>query len=133
MTPSPGKLVPRLIAALIFISAGVLHFVTPAPFVHIVPPSLPAPEALVAVSGFFEILGGVGILVPRLRRAAGWGLIALLIAVYPANIHMLVNDVYLPGAPEVRWTLWARMPLQFVAAWLVWRGAGLQWRDFTGN
>jgi len=115
----------RLLASLLFMSAGVLHFLTPAPFVLIVPPFLPAPELLVQISGAFEILGGVGLLVPRLRVAAGWGLVALLIAVYPANIYMLVHEVYLPDMPQEKWLLWARMPVQLVFAGMVLFGAGI--------
>jgi len=103
----------------------VLHFATPEPFVLIVPPYLPAPELLVAVSGVFEILGGVGLLIPRVRVAAGWGLLALLVAVYPANIHMLLNEVYLPDMPQEKWLLWARMPVQLVFAAAVAFGAGI--------
>ena len=104
-----------------FVAVGVGHFVDPAPFVSIVPPVLPAPLMLVYLSGFFEIAGGLGLLVPRTRRMAGWGLLALLVAVYPANIHMLVNEVYIEGMPQEPWLLWARMPMQLVfAAWVAW-------------
>ena len=104
-----------------YIVVGVSHFTDPGPFVSIVPPWLPAPLMLVYISGFFEIAGGVGLLVERTRRMAGWGILALLVAVYPANIHMLVNDVYMEGMPAERWMLWARMPFQFVfAAWAAW-------------
>ncbi len=97
------------------------HFTDPDPFVSIVPSYLPEPLLLVQVSGFFEVVGGLGLLVPRLRRAAGWGLLALLVAVYPANIYMLTEDIYLEGMPKARWLLWARMPMQFVmAAWVLW-------------
>jgi uncharacterized membrane protein len=124
-----SRRVALALAVLVFVPTGVMHFVAPDPFLRIVPPWLPNPEALVAVSGFFEIGGGLGLLVPRLRRAAGWGLIALLIAVYPANIHMLVNEIYLPDMPQERWLLWARMPVQFVFAALVVWGAGLDRRS----
>ena len=104
-----------------YIVVGVSHFTDPAPFVSIVPPWLPAPLMLVYVSGFFEVAGGVGLLVERTRRMAGWGILALLVAVYPANIHMLVNEIYLEGMPREPWLLWARMPMQFVfAAWVAW-------------
>ncbi len=110
----------------------MLHFLNPEPFVLIVPPYLPAPELLVAISGVFEVLGGVGLLIPRTRVAAGWGLIALLIAVYPANVHMLVNEVYLPDMPQEKWLLWVRMPVQFVFAALVIVGAGI-WPRSDGD
>ena len=113
----------RYVTGLFFVYVGVLHFVTPAVFVGIVPPYLPEPLALVYISGVFEILGGIGLLIPRVRRLAAWGLLALLVAVYPANIHMLVNDVYLEDMPRERWILWARMPFQFVFAIAVsWTG-----------
>lgn len=114
----------RPLIALSFISVGVSHFLEPELFVHIMPPVLPWHEELVLLSGFFEVLGGVGLLVPRLRRVAAWGLLALLVAVYPANVHMLVNEVYLPDMPQERWILWARMPMQLVfAAGVAWAGA----------
>jgi uncharacterized membrane protein len=113
------------LAVLIFLSAGVGHFATPDPFVLIVPAYLPAPELLVSVSGFFEILGAIGLLIPTLRVAAGWGLLALLLAVFPANLNMLTNEIYLPGMPEEPWLLWARMPVQGVFAGMVVFGAGI--------
>lgn len=117
------RVLSRVLVALSFVAVGVAHFRSPSVFVAIMPPVLPWPHELVLISGFFEVLGGVGLLVPPLRRAAAWGLLALLIAVYPANIHMLVNDVYLPGMAEERWLLWVRMPLQLViAAGVVWAG-----------
>jgi uncharacterized membrane protein len=113
----------RAVIGLSFAAIGVLHFVDPAPFVAIVPPYLPWHLELVYVSGFFEILGGVGLIYPRTRRLAAWGLVALLIAVYPANIHMLVNEVYTEGMPREKWLLWARMPLQLVfAIGVLWTG-----------
>jgi uncharacterized membrane protein len=101
-----------LLIAGIFISAGVAHFVWPQTFVRIVPPYLPAPEVLVYVSGAFEILGGVGVLVPAVRVAAGWGLILLLLAVFPANVHMALHPGDFARIPP--WALWLRLPLQFV-------------------
>lgn len=107
---------PYLIGA-IFIAAGALHFKNPAMYERIVPPYLPAPGELVAISGAFEILGGIGAAIPQTRRAAGIGLIALLIAVFPANLYMATNASEFAFAPA--WTLWARLPLQFVLiAWV---------------
>lgn len=108
-----------LLAAL-FVVSGVAHFARPEPFVAIVPPYLPAPRALVYVSGVFEILGGVGLLIPAVRPWAGVGLIALLLAVYPANIHMALHNVPLAGRPLPWWAHAIRLPLQFVLMWLVW-------------
>lgn len=113
------ELVALWALALAMVAVGVLHFVQPKPFVRIVPKYLPAPLTLVYVSGFFEILGGVGLLIPQTRVWAAWGLIALYIAVFPANIYMLTDDVSLdPKKPLPRWLLWARLPFQLVfIAW----------------
>jgi uncharacterized membrane protein len=78
----------RGLAAVFFVAAGIFHFVKPDFYIKIVPPYFPAPDLLVVLSGMAEIAGGLGLLIPRFRRAAGYGLIALLIAVYPANIYM---------------------------------------------
>ncbi len=103
------------------IVAGTLHFLSPAPFIKIVPDYLPAPALLVYVSGFFEILGGIGLLIPPLRRAAAWGLVALFIAVFPANVNMAVNDIVLQGIPHIPLLYWLRLPLQAVLiAWAWW-------------
>jgi uncharacterized membrane protein len=105
--------------AILFIAAGVNHFVSPDMYVKIMPGYLPWPLALVYVSGFFEVAGGVGVAVPRLRLAAGWGLIALLVAVFPANVHMVVNSDQFPEIPF--WVLVARLPLQgLLIAWVWW-------------
>src|SRR5436309_2284735 len=111
----------RVALAVLFVTAGTLHFVIPSPFAQIVPPYLPCPLALVYVSGAGEVLGGCGVLVPRLRRAAGWGLIALLVAVFPANLHMALGDVHVDGHATPPVLLWLRLPLQLVfAAWVWW-------------
>ena len=105
--------------SLLFIAAGFNHFVSPGMYLKIMPEYLPWPLALVYVSGFFEVLGGVGLAVPRLRRAAGWGLIALLVAVFPANVDMLMHAEQFPAIPV--WALLARLPLQGVLiAWVWW-------------
>jgi uncharacterized membrane protein len=103
-------------------SMGVFHFARPQTFVGIVPRYLAAPLALVYISGFFEILGGIGLLIPETRPWAAWGLIVLYIAVFPANIYMLTDNISLnPEKPIPRWALWARLPFQFVfIAWAYW-------------
>ncbi len=103
-----------------FIVAGALHFVVPAFYLAMMPPWLPAHRALVVVSGIAEIIGGLGLLVDRWRRAAGIGLLLLLVAVFPANVQMLLN-ARAAGEPEL--LLWLRLPLQFVFLWWVWRVA----------
>jgi uncharacterized membrane protein len=115
----------RIVLATIMIGIGLLHFVRPGPFVNIVPSALPAPYMLVIVSGFFEVLGGVGLLVPRVRRAASIGLVALYIAVFPANINMVVHPEL--GGGIAVWALWARLPLQIVLiAWAIWIGRSVE-------
>ena len=108
--------------ALMMVAIGVLHFVRPKPFVRIGPKYLPAPWALVYISGFFEILGGLGLLIPSTRSFAAWGLIALYVAVFPANVYMLTDNVSLdPKKPIPRWALWLRLPFQLVfIAWAYW-------------
>src|SRR5438270_7225809 len=83
----------RFLLAAAMVGAGVMHFVSPDWYVRIVPSWLPAPLALVLASGFFEIAGGIAILIPRLRRLAKWGLVALLVAVFPANVNMALHDL----------------------------------------
>ncbi|MGB5548045.1 MAG: DoxX family protein [Polyangiales bacterium] len=118
----PFKVAALCLLALLMIAVGALHFARPKPFVRIVPDFLPAPLALVYISGFFEILGGIGLLVPATRPWAAWGLIALYVAVFPANIYMLTHNISLnPKKPIPRWALWLRLPLQFLfIAWAYW-------------
>ncbi|GAC1310455.1 MAG: DoxX family protein [Vulcanimicrobiaceae bacterium] len=104
---------------ILFIVAGALHFKSPATYEAIVPPFLPAHRTLVLASGFFEILGGVGVCIARTRRVAGLGLIALLIAVFPANVYMAVDAARfgkLAPAP----LLYGRLPLQALLIFWVW-------------
>ena len=109
--------------ALFMVGVGALHFTGPEFFVRIVPDYLPAHAALVAVSGVFEILGGVGLLVPRARRAASLGLVALYVAVFPANVNMVVHPEL--GGDVPAWLLWLRLPLQAgLIAWALWAGRG---------
>lgn len=109
------------VLGLSMVAVGVAHFVSPEPFMRIVPPPLP-PKGAVYLSGVFEILGGVGLLIPRTRRFAAWGLIALYVAVFPANIYMALNDIQLdPANPMPTWGAWARLPFQALfIAWAYW-------------
>jgi uncharacterized membrane protein len=111
----------RFLLAGAMVYVGVLHFVDPEPFVKIVPAALPAPRTLVHVSGFFEILGGLGLLLARTRRAAAWGLIALYVAVFPANVNMALNNLPMGDKVIPPIVLWGRLPLQLVfIAWAWW-------------
>jgi uncharacterized membrane protein len=112
------RIILRGLAAIFFIVAGTFHFLKPELYAQIIPPSFPAPHLLVAISGVAEIAGGIGLLIRPLRRAAGSGLVALLIAVFPANVYMAQHPGQFHFAP---WILWARLPLQAVfIAWVWW-------------
>ncbi len=111
----------RGILAISMVLAGLLHFIVPEPFVTIVPDFLPYPLALVCASGFLEILLGIGLLIPRFSKLSAWGLIALFIAVYPANLYMAINQIRFDGIPDSPWFQAIRLPFQFVLmAWAWW-------------
>lgn len=108
-------------ASALYVAAGSMHFLKPAPYVRIMPPFLPWPLALVYISGAAEIAGGLGLLPVATRRAAAWGLVALLVAVFPANIHMAIANVQVTAKPIPPILLWARLPLQvFLIWWVLW-------------
>jgi uncharacterized membrane protein len=111
----------RVVLAIFFIGAGTMHFVAPDAYIRIVPPLLPMPHLLVIVSGIAEILGGIGLLVPFTQRAAAWGLVALLVAVFPANIYMAVAHLSAPGILGQGWAQWLRLPLQIPLIFWAWR------------
>ncbi|MFL6657746.1 MAG: hypothetical protein ACJ8GW_06735 [Massilia sp.] len=100
-----------------FFVGGIMHFVATATEATIVPPYIPWPVAAVLVSGVFEILGALGILIPSLRRAAGVGLVLLTLAVTPAHIYMLQRPELFP-IPI--WVLWLRLPIQAALLALIW-------------
>ncbi len=106
--------------AAIFVSAGTLHLLRPRVFDSIVPPYVPMPpRAATLISGAAELAGGLGLLHPATRPAARWGLLALLLAVFPANLQMALEPEKF--APIPAWTLWARLPLQPLLMLWVWR------------
>ena len=113
----------RRVLAAFMVAIGIGHFAVPRPFVSIVPAYLPAPLVLVLVSGFFEVLGGTGLFVPRARRAASLGLVLLYLSVFPANVNMVMHPELGAGIPV--WALWARLPFQALfIAWAIWAGSG---------
>ena len=123
--PRVTRTIFRWLAAALFVAAGLNHFRTTDFYVTMMPPYLPWPRGLVWISGAAEILGGVGILPVVTRRFSGWWLIALLLAVFPANVHMALHGFQ--NAPAI--VLRLRLPFQGVfMAWVYWtslaRGAG---------
>jgi uncharacterized membrane protein len=113
------KLFLKYLLAIFFVLAGLNHFINPDFYVKIMPPYLPWHPALVYLSGIFEIALGALLLKRESSRLAAWGLIALLLAVFPANIHMAIHsELYTNYHPLA---LWLRLPLQFVfMAWAFW-------------
>lgn len=112
----------RWVLAVFFVVAGANHFRAPALYLGMMPPWLPWPDAMNMISGAAEILGGVGLLVPRTRRIAGWGLIAVLIVVFPANVHVALQG-HMPGTTLSPLALRWRLPFQAVLLGTVWWGA----------
>ena len=111
----------RLAAAIFWIGAGANHFRHPRFYEAIVPPPLERWRARVNVTaGAAELIGGLAILPGRTRPAARWWLLATLVAVYPANVHMAIRPERFPKYPPA--LLWARLPVQGAFAWLTWRG-----------
>jgi uncharacterized membrane protein len=101
-----------------FFTGGIAHFALTDTEMTIVPPAIPWPRAAVLVSGVFELLGAIGLLLPGWRRKAGIGLFLLTLAVTPCHIYMLQN----PRLFDVPlWALWLRLPVQVALLWLIWR------------
>jgi len=112
--------VVRWALTVVMVVAGANHFINPPPYLGMMPVELPVSThlPLVYISGVFEILGGLGLIPPATRRLAAYGLIALFLAVFPANINMALNDLPLGDARVPSWALWARLPLQ--AGFILW-------------
>lgn len=110
----------RQLAGPFFVFAGVMHFVIPRAYRRIMPPYVPAPKAMVYLSGVAEIVGGAGLMRERSRRPAGLWLVATLVAVFPANLHMALHPDEFSAVPGGARTLWARLPFQGVfIAWVL--------------
>ena len=106
-------------AAAVYTLAGLNHFLNRGFYEQIVPPWLPAHTELVYASGVAEMIGGLGLLSERTRKPAGWWLIATLIAVFPANVHMALHPDDFKSVPGGRAALLARLPIQALFIWLV--------------
>ena len=111
----------RIVLGGFFLAAGALHFIKPRPYESIMPEALPAHRELVYLSGVAEMAGGAGVLADPTRRAAGWWLIATMLAVFPANINMAIEAEHFEDIPEP--LLWARLPLQAAVVYWIWRVA----------
>ncbi len=111
----------RLLLGAFFLAAGSLHFLKPKPYVATVPDVLPRKLEIVYASGVAELAGGALVLPERTRRAAGWWLIATLVAVFPANVNMAVHADRFRSVPKP--LLWARLPVQALLIAWVWRVA----------
>ncbi len=113
------KTILKYILAAAFVIAGINHFVNPPFYLKMMPPVLPAHLFLVYLSGVFEILFGILLAIPKFSRLAAWLIIALLIAVFPANIYMAMNPQLFPEFTQT--ALYTRLPLQIILiAWAFW-------------
>jgi uncharacterized membrane protein len=112
------KSATRVILGVAFVLAGLNHFVNPDFYVRIMPPYLPWHLALVYLSGIAEAALGALLLVPRWSRLAAWGLVALLVAIFPANVHMAMHPEAFPGVAPL--LLYVRLPLQLVLILWAW-------------
>jgi len=108
------RLLVRLLLAALFLFAGTIHLRDPEVFLPVMPPWIPLHIVCIQISGVFELLGGIGLLIPshRIQFLAGWGLALLLVAVFPANIYMAMAQIQIHGFPPQPWMAWARLPLQ---------------------
>lgn len=104
--------------AALYITAGVFHFLRPRLYVKMMPPYVPAHQLMVLLSGIAEVVLGFGLLWSATRSLAAWGLIVLLIAIFPANIYMATSGRF---AKVPAWLLWARLPLQGIFIWCAWQ------------
>lgn len=111
----------RIVMGVLYIAAGAGHFLVTRAYLRIMPDYLPAHRELVLLSGAAEIAGGLGLFFPPTRRAASWGIILLLIAVFPANLWMAHHPDRFPTVPL--WILWLRLPLQLPLLWWAWQYA----------
>jgi uncharacterized membrane protein len=115
------KEILRGVLSVAIIIVGITHFTKPEPYASIIPSQLPHPLELVYISGFFEILGGIGLIIPWISVVAAWGLIALFIAVFPANINQAIHSIPIEGIPHHPLLYWFRLPFQAVLiAWAWW-------------
>ena len=127
MTRLAPRAVARLVLALAYLAAGVLHLVLPEPFLTITPGWVPAPEQVIRLTGVVEIAGAIGLMIPRLRRAAGIGLALYAVCVFPANIKHAVDNLSTGTGLGLAYHL-PRLLLQPVIVWwALWAGLVVDW------
>lgn len=113
------SLLPKIIFAILFIGGGINHFLKPQFYLRMMPGYIPAPALMVQLSGVIEVALGVMLLIPQVSQLAAWGLIALLFAVFPANLHMALNAEQFSEMPVVG--LWIRLPIQGLLIYWAYR------------
>ena len=116
--PFGGRYFVRLFVFVWFFIGGIVHFARPDLFLRIIPPYIPLPLAAMYISGFFELLGAIGLWIKPVRSLAGYSLMLLTVAVTPANIYMLQHADIFSEVP--RWALIVRLPFQLLLIWLIW-------------
>ena len=136
MSGAPQSLPRRLarwMLALAYLVAGIAHLRSPAGFIAITPDWVPGPETVVLLTGLAEIAGATGLMIPRLRRAAGIGLALYALCVWPANFNHALNDIALGGKHLSWWYHGPRLALQPVIIWwALWAGGVTDW-PFRGK
>lgn len=126
--PTRGRTIARLVLAAAYLVAGIAHLTRPAGFLAITPHWVPAPELVVALTGVAELAGAIGLMIPRMRGAAGIGLALYALCVWPANINHAVNDIPLGGTHLSWWYHGPRLALQPVIIWwALWASGVTDW------
>lgn len=128
MRTADPRTVMRVVLAALYLVAGILHLARPAGFVAITPGWVPWPREIVFVTGVAEIAGAIGLMIPRLRMAAGWALAAYAVAVFPANINHAINHIAIGGVQPGWWYHAPRLLLQPVIVWwALWAAGIIDW------
>lgn len=112
------KLISLYLMASLYLAAGINHFINPRLYMRIIPRVLPNPELINWASGLAEIILAIGLVIPATRIYSAWGIIILLILVFPANIYHLTSST--PGVGLPTWILWLRLPMQGLLIWWAW-------------
>ena len=118
----------RILLAIFYLGAGILHLVSPRGFLAITPDWVPFPHFIVAFTGIAEIAGAVGLLIPQLRKCAGIGLALYALCVWPANFNHAINGISVGGEALGWWYHGSRLAFQPVLIWLArWVGQVIDW------